>query len=538
MLSVYLWEDARCQGLMRLELVSGTSCWPSRRVFLPFLLYCVSPCRLGTTADNEYGRAAITCKATLSEQDTLTDRTFKVTPKLPANVPQPHCFGPSATLITLMIQDVVELLAFIVVTCIVRRLRKFLHPSDVKRRFASIVAGLTSALTVLAGNLVAAYLIGRSHGYQDVPKGELMLLLNSQPGVFMLLCTLGGVYILSKVNRQADTPAEARDSREQDKFGQYLASVTCSNAITAAIMQTMSAVYIFRAARAGDRKGFYHAGNSTPFWRGVPAQYMYAGALLWTIMYFFTMITLVAFANLMLVSIRASAGRPTHERKSYRYFLTPIFSVINFLAHENAKRDPPPPVTREALEDPESEPTVETDLEKADASSVAETHSQHSDPMAHTPLTQTPSNPPLRGETGLRGRFHRYRGRLIAWSLRPMTRHESSYLWTYIRLVEGLQGELPNDAPAPLRIEHERRRRWLENHFDYLHELANDRTDAETDTEVDAEVADLIRRQRRVTPVTQQAILAGSIILLILWTLTYIGQWLFWAGFVKSMGQK
>ena len=189
-------------------------------------------------------------------------------------------------------------------------------------------------MLLVVGNFLSAHFIAKVHGYADVPVGELTLLLCTRPSLFMLLCGLGFFLVLFEdegfydVRRFPSTIGR----RRSNKIRQYLANVCCANAVTAGIIQTLSAAYFFRTVRTGTSRKFYYSGHLNPYWRGVPAQMMYAGALLWTIFYFFTIFFLILFGYGMLEKIFYEAGERNRDRKLFRLFFNPLFRRINNLS--------------------------------------------------------------------------------------------------------------------------------------------------------------------------------------------------------------
>lgn len=202
---------------------------------------------------------------------------------------------------------------------------------DVKRRTVTVASGAFGAALLVVGNYVSALLIARALRPTSVPVGELTLLLCTRPSLFMLFCGLGFLLIVLEDKGSyhlSQLPGTVGQLRS-DKIRQYLANVCGANAVTAAIMQNIGAAYYFPVVSAGSRKQFYYSGHLRPYWRGVPAQMMYAGALLWVIQYFFTIIFLIIFLYGMLEKIYDVAGERNRDRKLFRLLLNPLFRWIN-----------------------------------------------------------------------------------------------------------------------------------------------------------------------------------------------------------------
>jgi hypothetical protein len=121
--------------------------------------------------------------------------------------------------------------------------------------------GALSACLNICANLINAYVIRKTPGYERVPIGGLVLLWCTRPRLAWMSLFLAMV---------------------QPEDGMYLGSA--ASAITSeAILQAFASVYFILTVKYGSEKQFYLIGHLDPYPRGVSAHIMYAGALLWTI---------------------------------------------------------------------------------------------------------------------------------------------------------------------------------------------------------------------------------------------------------------
>jgi hypothetical protein len=128
--------------------------------------------------------------------------------------------------------------------------------------------GVLSACLHLCANLINAYIIRSTPGYEHVPFVSLALLWCTRPRLSWLAVFLAGV--------------ECED-------GMYFNSA--ASAITSeAILQVIGAVYFGITANYGRQKRFYYVGHLGPYPRGRDALLMYAGALVWLVMLIYTLV--------------------------------------------------------------------------------------------------------------------------------------------------------------------------------------------------------------------------------------------------------
>ena len=127
--------------------------------------------------------------------------------------------------------------------------------------------GVLSAVLNVFANLVNAYVIRSTPGYENIPIGALALLWCTRPRLAWLAVFLAAI---------------------QAEEGIYF-SCAASAITSEAILQVLGAVYFGISANYGREKRFYYIGHLDPYPRGADAHIMYAGALLWLIVFVFTL---------------------------------------------------------------------------------------------------------------------------------------------------------------------------------------------------------------------------------------------------------
>ena len=129
--------------------------------------------------------------------------------------------------------------------------------------------GVLHAVLHIASNLINARIIKATRGYEDVPFASLALLWCTRPRLSWMAVFL---------------------ATWRTDEGLYINSAA-SAIVSEAILQVLSAVYFGKAAHYAERRGFYHVGRlSSSYPRAVYAYTMYAGALFWMILLFFTLL--------------------------------------------------------------------------------------------------------------------------------------------------------------------------------------------------------------------------------------------------------
>jgi hypothetical protein len=182
---------------------------------------------------------------------------------------------------------------------------------------AWVFMGVLSACLHLCANLVNAYIIRSTPGYEHVPFVSLALLWCTRPRLAWLAVFLAGV--------------ECED-------GIYFNSA--ASAITSeAILQVIGTVYFGVTANYGRQKGLYYIRHLTPYPRGGDAYMMYAGALVWMVMLIFTLIgcvvcmvglnTWIGNARKVMAEVQrmAGAGANALSRSSLAKWLPKRFQI-------------------------------------------------------------------------------------------------------------------------------------------------------------------------------------------------------------------
>ncbi|MCJ1274944.1 hypothetical protein MMC21_002743 [Puttea exsequens] len=295
-------------------------------------------------------------------------------------------------------------------------------------------------------------------------------------------------------------------------------------------MQTLGAAYFFKTARAGHLKGFYLTGHLSPYSRGVPAWMMYAGALLWTILYFLTIFFVVTLEFVMAEKVRHEA-----QELGQRLF-EPTFRKINDLlveresyrtqhaensAQEHGQRlfEPTFRKTNTWLFERESHRTQHAGnaTQKFEQRLFEPAFSKANKLSTGRESSRTPEAGNLRARRTLETRV-RYHMIGVIEFLSP------TYLWVYAWLYERWSGFSDEPTTEDEEIENQRALEALDRLAErrgmgMLHRKAH------------------ITRPRSVD--SDHPVRNGLTTIVIgLWVLTYISQWLFWAGFVESMGPR
>lgn len=185
----------------------------------------------------------------------------------------------------------------------------------------------------LFGNYFSAWLWLRWPGYDDTSLGLLGLLLCSRPSIAALVCIVG---LLS--SRRVEPPSDAPYSTTggprrvrvttgdsdgtRKALDQFLAQVALKLALSELIIQMSGIAIFWWATIVGDRKGFFRARNLTPFWRGREAMIMYGAALSHVVLCIFSLTILV------LASISHAKNL---ERSSIRYTKTRARRILQEL---------------------------------------------------------------------------------------------------------------------------------------------------------------------------------------------------------------
>ena len=257
------------------------------------------------------------------------------------DVPEPKCPGFNSIGKTFMTDNLVRLAASIFEVgltlgfCWKRR-----RGLDNSFWILAVIGGIVSAALWLVQNFLIAQFVAIRPGYEDVPVGQLMLILCTAPNITILLCGLGFWIPIFELEHPFRT-SPIRGLRRQNaatEIRQYFAKVVLSTATTAMLMQIIAGVYFFKTAHGGDSKGFYRYGHLTRYWRGVPAYTMYAGALTWAICFVFTILSLYVLALAMAYKFYDEAlSRHPHI---YRFFLFIDRVLAKDFAQQELNADP------------------------------------------------------------------------------------------------------------------------------------------------------------------------------------------------------
>ncbi|KAI4166266.1 MAG: hypothetical protein LQ342_000155 [Letrouitia transgressa] len=392
------------------------------------------------------------------------------------NIAQPSCASTSTMLSGFAIDNASEVAALIIGTiitlCLVQRER-----SDFKKYYwyIAVAEGIFNAVLWLVSNLITAHFIQRATGYQDVPREELMLLFCTRPSILMALSVLTLLIPLFEKWGPFDTEQSQLKTirRKSNEVRQYLAQAVLSNLIYAALVQILAAVYIFKAANAGRLKDFYHVGNLTPYWRGVPTQIMYAGAILWTSMFIPSVLSLAILIPFMAQKVKHE-GREQKRKLKKKKWLNRFFRYIAYL---EAERD------------------HEIELrQKEEAENGEET--------THTFMA-----------------WLRFKSIGVLQIFQPVyLAFYQLFYEEWLFVAEHTETEQQAITEGSVRSSESMTEREV------LEEISVQRLQDELETKrVDFNEAN----RKRLT-----------YIVLALWTINYIGQWLFWSGFVESMGSR
>jgi hypothetical protein len=148
-----------------------------------------------------------------------------------------------------------------------------LPPADFRVLWSVLMTGLQ-----VGGNFLSAYLIRRTRGYQHVPIWRLALLFCCRPRLSWLACLLEliGPRTLRRV-------FNITDQRYVKKAEASLRSIGIGSAFSEFVLQGISSYYMVTTANIGRLRGFYLLHHLRPYWRGGDAQAMYLGALFWLI---------------------------------------------------------------------------------------------------------------------------------------------------------------------------------------------------------------------------------------------------------------
>jgi hypothetical protein len=140
----------------------------------------------------------------------------------------------------------------------------------------AIVIAVFMAGFQLAGNFIVATIIKKDPGYQETPIPRLALLFCARPRLGWTACL---VWLISDNKLKAFLNGEKylRQARL------VLARAAMSSAISEIIMQLLGAYSMGKATDIGVKRNFYLVNHLWPFWRGKDARILYLGSLWWLI---------------------------------------------------------------------------------------------------------------------------------------------------------------------------------------------------------------------------------------------------------------
>ena len=232
-------------------------------------------------------------------------------------IPYQSCASRFDFLSGFMIDNIVEAASFLFFTGFSILILHYNGPNDDNvKLWEAVSAGMSSLLMILIGNILSAKAIAKRLQTPSFPQGELFLLFCTSPSLLMILCTVQ--FLISRSEKKylsrylSAAPKEIR---------QDLAKAVISLATTAIFLQIFAAIFMFRTAIIGTRKNFYHANNLTPFWLGKSTQTMYAGALLWIVLFFFTIMFLCLLWWYMVNKLKHEVSEKKRKRRK-RVFKT------------------------------------------------------------------------------------------------------------------------------------------------------------------------------------------------------------------------
>ena len=151
----------------------------------------------------------------------------------------------------------------------------FDNPGEPEVWIRVIFAGASDAALLILSDMSASFLIKLTPGYQDVPVGKLTLLLASRPRIVAIVCSLA----LMLPHIENNYPWLHRRLSPASAY-----NIAAAAAVAELIMQAVGSVYLGRTANTGRKKGFYLVNHLTPYWRGKDAYRMYIGGIIWTIL--------------------------------------------------------------------------------------------------------------------------------------------------------------------------------------------------------------------------------------------------------------
>ncbi|KAK0100417.1 hypothetical protein ONS95_008365 [Cadophora gregata] len=142
-----------------------------------------------------------------------------------------------------------------------------------------ILVAILFAGIQLASNFATAYIIKNTPGYEHIPAPLLALLFCCRPrlGWFACLLSLFPDSWLTKYFHLQPGTGPFVDG------GLIINRVGVSASVGEIIMQGLGSYFLGKTAHVGVEKGFYLNHHLTPFYRGMQARNMYVGAMFWLV---------------------------------------------------------------------------------------------------------------------------------------------------------------------------------------------------------------------------------------------------------------
>ncbi|KAL5326461.1 hypothetical protein ACEPPN_004146 [Leptodophora sp. 'Broadleaf-Isolate-01'] len=144
---------------------------------------------------------------------------------------------------------------------------------------STILIAILFAGIQLGANFATAYIIKNTPGYEHVPAPLLALLFCCRPRLGWLACLLSlfpDSWLTKYFHLRAGTEAFQTGAVAVNRVG-------VSAAVGEIIMQCLGSYFLGKTAHVGVEKGFYLNNHLTPFFRGMEARDMYIGAMFWLV---------------------------------------------------------------------------------------------------------------------------------------------------------------------------------------------------------------------------------------------------------------
>jgi len=143
---------------------------------------------------------------------------------------------------------------------------------------STIIMAVVFAGIQLSFNFATAYIIKYTPGYEDIPAPLLALLFCCRPRLGWLACALSRTPDRWLRQYFHLTPP---DSLVRGQIA--VARVAVSSAMSEVIMQLLGSYFLGKTAHIGAVRGFYLNGHLLPYFRGAQARLMYVGAMFWLV---------------------------------------------------------------------------------------------------------------------------------------------------------------------------------------------------------------------------------------------------------------